>query len=110
MHEMSLTPQRLDGLTAALDPEDARRFVTAMEEHAVRLEGRRIWHVNSAGEGGGVAEILHALLPYLRAFGIDVRWMVIDAEEAFFDLTKRIHLLLHGATRDGDVETLEAGR
>lgn len=65
------------------------------------FEGRRIWHVNSTSQGGGVAEMLRALLPYARGAGVDVRWVVLGESDGFFDLTKRIHNRLHGDGGDG---------
>jgi trehalose synthase len=62
---------------------------------------RRIWHVNSTSQGGGVAEMLRALLPYARGAGVDVRWAVVGESDGFFDLTKRIHNRLHGDPGDG---------
>jgi trehalose synthase len=62
---------------------------------------RRIWHVNSTSQGGGVAEMLRALLPYARGAGVEVRWVVLGASNGFFDLTKRIHNRLHGDAGEG---------
>src|SRR5919204_3745665 len=44
-----LDPQRFD---AVLDPGPCRRFVDGMERAADRLRGRRLWHLNSTGQGG----------------------------------------------------------
>ena len=65
------------------------------------LDGRAVWHVNSTARGGGVAEMLQALLPYARGAGVDTDWVVIDGTPEFFDVTKRIHNRLHGAEGDG---------
>jgi trehalose synthase len=63
---------------------------------------RRIWHVNSTSQGGGVAEMLRALLPYVSGAGVDTRWVVLGPEgEDFFTVTKRIHNRLHGHAGDG---------
>ncbi|HET9677972.1 MAG TPA: hypothetical protein VFP21_10770, partial [Solirubrobacterales bacterium] len=62
---------------------------------------RRIWHVNSTAQGGGVAEMLRALLPYVRGAGVDTRWVVLPETDGFFDVTKRIHNRLHGHEGDG---------
>jgi trehalose synthase len=77
--------------------EIERAAATARETFA----GRRIWHVNSTSQGGGVAEMLRALLPYARGAGVDVRWVVLGESDGFFDLTKRIHNRLHGDAGDG---------
>ncbi len=63
--------------------------------------GRAIWHVSSTARGGGVAEMLRALLPYVRGAGVDTRWAVLKEEPEFFVLTKRLHNNLHGYPGDG---------
>jgi trehalose synthase len=89
---------RLDGLVR---PGDLDRFRHVGATLADRLEGRTIWHVNSTSEGGGVAELLHQLLGYVSEFGIRCRWMVVDGNQDFFWVTKRIHNRLHGSEGDG---------
>ncbi len=69
-----------------------------------RMSGRSFLHVNSTKEGGGVAEILHRMVPLLASLGIDVRWEVIEGDEPFFDITKKIHNALQG-----NVETITKG-
>ena len=62
------------------------------------LEGRTVWMVNSTAQGGGVAEMLPRLLGILRDLGVDARWAVMGSSDpAFFELTKRIHNLIHGS-------------
>jgi trehalose synthase len=72
-----------------------------LAQAAERLAGRRLWQVNSTGQGGGVAEMLHFLLGYLAGAGIDTRWVVIEGNQEFFEVTKRVHHLLHGQPGDG---------
>ncbi|MDX6610336.1 MAG: trehalose synthase [Solirubrobacterales bacterium] len=69
----------------------------AREEFA----GRAIWHVNSTAKGGGVAEILRSLLPYVRGVGVDTRWVVPREGPEFFTVTKRLHNHLHEDPGDG---------
>src|SRR5207247_5642732 len=66
-----------------------------------RLTGRAVWSVNSTAIGGGVAEMLRSVLPYVRGFGIDSRWVVIGGTPDFFRITKRLHHALHGSYGDG---------
>jgi len=98
VHVPELDPGRFDGV---LDPDPCRRFVRRLDQAADRLAGRRVWHVNSTQEGGGVAEMLHFLLGYLAGAGIDTRWVVLEGNEDFFQVTKRLHHLLHGRPGDG---------
>jgi trehalose synthase len=61
-----------------------------------RMRGRSFLHVNSTKEGGGVAEILHRMMPILEELGIMARWEVLEGDEQFFDITKKIHNALQG--------------
>jgi trehalose synthase len=93
-----LDPTRFEPL---LDPEQASTFARDLELAALRLEGHTFWHVNSTSSGGGVAEMLQSVLSYLQGGGVTTRWMVIDGDDEFFAVTKRIHNLLHGFEGDG---------
>jgi trehalose synthase len=95
-----IPPQPLERYRPLLGEEFAE-----IERAAARareaLAGRAIWHVSSTARGGGVAEILHSLLPYVRGAGVDTRWVVLREAPEFFAVTKRIHNHLHGDPGDG---------
>jgi trehalose synthase len=55
-----------------------------------------MWHLNTTLTGGGVAEMLGAMLPYVRGAGIDCRWVMVEGNDDFLGLTKRLHNSLHG--------------
>jgi trehalose synthase len=74
--------------------EDARRLREA-------LAGAAVVCVNSTATGGGVAEMLQVLLPYVRGVGINTRWLVIEGDAPFFAITKRLHNHLYGVEGDG---------
>lgn len=57
--------------------------------------GPRLVHVNATATGGGVAELLHGLVPAQVAAGVDAGWAVIAGDEEFFAFTKSLHHLLH---------------
>jgi trehalose synthase len=61
-----------------------------------KLRGKSVTHVNSTSFGGGVAEILHSLVPLMRDAGLDVHWEVIKGGFDFFTVTKKIHNALQG--------------
>jgi trehalose synthase len=63
---------------------------------AERLKGKAIQNINSTSVGGGVAEILHRIVPLLKELGVDARWDLIKGGEQFFDVTKKFHNALHG--------------
>ena len=85
-----------------LDGEGESAFSQTVQRARQLLAGRRIWNINSTARGGGVAELLTALLPYARGTGIDARWLVIGGDDRFFTVTKRIHNRLHGMAGDGE--------
>lgn len=81
--------------------ERLARLESAAEASRVLLGGRTLWNVNSTASGGGVAEMLRVLVAYIRGAGIDARWLVIEGDAWFFQITKRIHNRAHGREGDG---------
>ncbi|MBT1071305.1 glycosyltransferase [Pelotalea chapellei] len=67
-----------------------------LRQLAKGLQGKRVVHVNSTREGGGVAEILDWMVPLMCDMGIDARWEVIQGTNEFFNVTKSIHNGLQG--------------
>ncbi len=65
------------------------------------LAGHTVLNISSTAAGGGVAEMLQTLLAYVRGAGVDARWLVIQGDPEFFDITKRIHNGLYGFPGDG---------
>ena len=61
-----------------------------------KLEGQDAVMVNSTRDGGGVAEILHNMIPLLNELGVPVTWEVIEGRPDFFAATKTLHNALHG--------------
>jgi len=95
-----ITPFRIDRFRELLGEDYAR--IEAAAGRARRLfAGRAVWHVSSTLSGGGVAEMLRTLLPYVRGAGVDTRWAVLREDGPFFELTKRLHNNLHGEPGDG---------
>jgi trehalose synthase len=91
----------IERLAELLDPPEADRIRQTAAGAAELLAGRSIWNVNSTARGGGVAELLQTLLAYARGAGVDARWLVIEGDSPFFEVTKRIHNRLHGVGGDG---------
>ncbi|HEX5016620.1 MAG TPA: glycosyltransferase [Actinomycetes bacterium] len=102
MEEVRLAPRSPDDLARVVGQERFQRLISSDAE-AMRsaLRGRSVININSTPAGGGVAEMLQVLLPLSRGLGVDARWFVIDGDEAFFELTKRLHHMLHGSAGDG---------
>lgn len=75
-------------VTAVPNPRWVRQYVR---------DGRPVLvHVNTTSTGGGVAELLHRLVPAQCDNGISVGWGVVSGNPDFFALTKNLHHLLHG--------------
>ena len=68
-------------------------------KQASYLRGKRVVHINVVSNGGGVAEILTSLIPYLRSLGVESDWYFVnpDASKNFFEVTNKIHNALQGA-------------
>jgi trehalose synthase len=61
------------------------------------LRDRTVWMVNSTAKGGGVAEMLPKMVALMGELGPPVRWAVVGTgRQEFFNLTKRLHNLIHG--------------
>ncbi len=62
------------------------------------LAGLQVQHINSTKHGGGVAEILRSLIPMLGGLGIRADWHTLAAPTPFYEITKRMHNMLQGAS------------
>ena len=100
-HEVEVHAAALGRLAELLTPDRGALFMRVAEAARLVLDGRRVVNVNSTATGGGVAELLQTLLAYARGAGVDARWIVVDGDAAFFDITKRIHNHLYGTAGDG---------
>ncbi|MHA1290157.1 MAG: glycosyltransferase, partial [Candidatus Thorarchaeota archaeon] len=85
----------------------------------IRNNNKKIVFINSTSFGGGVAELLHQLIPLARALGVEAHWYVLttlskydytdeegNLSNRFYDTTKKIHNLLQG--KPGKLSTEEA--
>ena len=64
---------------------------------AESLRDARVLHVNATAYGGGVSELLRSTVPLLNDLGLIADWKVITGDDAFFQVTKKIHNGLQGA-------------
>ena len=78
------------------------QLASATQQARDRIGARTIWNVNSTATGGGVAEMLVSILAHARGAGLDMRWVVMDADSEFFTITKRLHHRFHGSEGDGE--------
>jgi trehalose synthase len=71
-------------------------LIEEIQDLAEPLKGKRILHINATAMGGGVSEILYALVPLMRDVGLDCDWQVVFGREEFFNVTKMLHNALQG--------------
>ena len=90
--EFGGTGKRLQDYKGIIGEEALNRIL----EKAERVKGATFANVNSTSFGGGVAEILHNLVPLMRDVGLDARWFVIEGTDEFFNVTKSFHNALQG--------------
>ena len=72
--------------------------VDHLRQLAAPLAGMKVVHVNSTREGGGVAEILVKMVPFMEALGLQTHWEIIEGETEFYECTKAFHNGLQGTT------------
>ncbi|MDX1648748.1 MAG: glycosyl transferase family 1, partial [Myxococcota bacterium] len=101
LHEVRVGVRAIERFIPVLGQERVQEALETARVARDRLSRRVVWNVNSTAVGGGVAEMLPALLGYTRALGIDSRWLVIAGSPEFFRVTKRLHHALHGSKGDG---------
>lgn len=70
--------------------------VEEVKRLAEGLSGKSVCHINSTAFGGGVAEILHRLVPLMQDMGLKVEWRVMEGSDEFFSVTKAFHNGLQG--------------
>lgn len=63
---------------------------------AEKLAGKTVKMVNATSMGGGVAEMLHRVVPLFNELGLKIKWEVIKGSGDFFNVTKTFHNALHG--------------
>jgi trehalose synthase len=92
MKTVQLKEKRIDNYLKFMDREKREELFDLID----KVKGMRVLHVNATAFGGGVAEILHTLVPLMKDAGIDVEWKVMEAEKEFYEFTKRMHNALQG--------------
>ena len=93
MEEVAVVPKHLADYRSII----GQAAYEELQSFSKLLKGKRIAHVNATSYGGGVAELLHSIVPLMRDLGLDVHWYVLSGTNPFFDATKAIHNALQGA-------------
>ena len=93
MEEVAVAPKHLADYRSII----GQAAYETLHSVSKSLKGKRIAHVNATSYGGGVAELLHSIIPLMKDLGLDVHWYVLSGTSPFFDATKAIHNALQGA-------------
>ena len=91
LNDVPLSAVPIGRLRESAGPRAWERLTDAQARAGELLAGRVVWSISSTAIGGGVAEMLRTILPYMRAGGVDTRWLVVRGSADFFHVTKRIH-------------------
>ncbi|MFX1357873.1 MAG: glycosyltransferase [Promethearchaeota archaeon] len=67
-----------------------------LKNKAKKFTEKSILNVNSTKFGGGVAEILHNMIPLMNDLGINAEWETFTAPDSFFEISKKMHNALQG--------------
>lgn len=93
MTECVLKPTRSLGEYTSIVGEEC---IQELRELAKPLHGARVLHLNATAAGGGVAEILKALVPLMCDLGLNAEWRILKGADEFYKVTKAIHNGLQG--------------
>jgi trehalose synthase len=88
--------QSLQNMMAEYKAVTSSNVIHHLEQLAAPIKGAKVLHINSTKEGGGVAEILHKLIPLKQALGIKADWEIITGNQEFYQCTKGFHNALQG--------------
>lgn len=92
MSDVLFEPLSLDKYASVIGEEK----IGEIKKLAERIAGKSVCHVNSTSFGGGVAEILHRLVPLMRDVGLKAEWRLFKGSDEFFNVTKAFHNGLQG--------------
>lgn len=78
------------------EPVVGAQAVSQLRQLSKDLSGASVVHVNSTKLGGGVAEILHWMIPLMNDLDLNASWEVVEGSEDFYRTTKAFHNGLQG--------------
>ncbi len=93
---MSSNSAMLDKYREVAGPD----VIQHLHQLAEPLKGMHVVHVNSTRIGGGVAEILNKMVPFMRELGIKTSWEVISGDPEFYLCTKSFHNAIQGESME----------
>jgi len=88
--------RKIEDYSSIIGEEEIEKIKNVAE----KIRRLKVVHVNSTSFGGGVAEILHSLIPLFNSVGVKAVWEVMEAPEEFFHVTKKLHNGIQGMKVD----------
>lgn len=76
---------------AEYEPVVGKAVLDQLHQLGSLLKGMSVVHVNSTRMGGGVAEILSWMVPFMNELGLQASWETIEGNNGFFQITKKFH-------------------
>src|SRR5437762_10539575 len=96
LHRVDVGPRSLSNYRGIVPDNLLDDLLTVAKD----LKGARVIHVNATPYGGGVSELLRSSIPILNDLGLVAHWKTISGDQRFFQVTKKIHNGLQGASED----------
>ena len=93
LQKMEVGARPLGELASACGAEALERIEAA----AAAVRGKRVLHVSAAGAGGGVPDLLGALLPLAAGTGLQVEWRVLFGDSALQETSAALRTGVQGA-------------
>lgn len=92
---------------ASYDGVVPESILESLRKLALELRGVRVLHINATPYGGGVSELLRSTVPLYNDLGLIADWKIITGDNAFFEVTKKIHNGLQGGEGKLDQEEVQ---
>jgi len=74
------------------------------------MNGAKVLHINATAFGGGVAELLHSIVPLMNNVGLVANWHVMHGADEFYQVSKALHNSLQGMHMEWKPEMWEIWR
>ena len=84
------------------------QMLADIQRAARSIYGLRVLHVNSVYQGGGVAGMLHSLIPLMNDVGVNANWNLLYGDPDVFEITKKLHNGIQGEDVELTAKELDA--
>ena len=109
LEEVALGALQVERMREAAGEAAFERLTDGQARAGEVLAGRVVWSINSTAAGGGVAEMLHTMLPYIRGAGVDARWLIVRGSPEFFSTTSCTSIAATAANWEPQSATCTSG-